>query len=229
MEVQGLFINLIERGKLSHAYILWGQGGQVERARVAEAVAEMLEQRPFVDCLIISPLDGTIGIDTVREASRFVRQSPVRSFRKTLIVHEAQALTSEAQNAFLKIIEEPPAHGLILFTMRDPGLLVPALQSRMQKIFLPARFKIQDSRFKNNERVEKFLAASAKERKDIIKELLDQDAAQFEDFITGLMAELANNTLKNHRALAELSRRWMFMNQFQTNRKLQLEAVIALL
>lgn len=224
-----MFKNLIERGKLSHAYILWGQGDSIERARIAEAAAEMLEQRPFLDCLIISPVDGAIGIDTVREANRFLWQCPLRSLRKTLIVHEAQALTSEAQNAFLKIIEEPPAHGLILFTMRDFSLLTSPLQSRMQKVYVPTRFEIHDSRFKNNERVEKFLAASVKERKDLIKQLMEQDDAVFTLFIEGLMEELDQNQLKNYRALGELSRRWMLMNQFQTNRKLQLEAVASLL
>lgn len=229
MEVQGLFQNLMERGKLSHAYILWGQGGGLERMRVAEAVAEMLEQRPFLDCLSISPVDGAIGIDTVREASRFLWQCPLRSLRKTLIVHEAQALTSEAQNAFLKIIEEPPAHGLILFTMRDFSLLTPPLQSRMQKIYLPLPGKAHSEKRKMNEDVEKFLNGSAKERKDLMKQLMEQDDAVFILFIEGLMEELDQNQLKNYRALGELSRRWMLMNQFQTNRKLQLEAVASLL
>lgn len=229
MEAQGLFKNLIERGKLSHAYVLWGQGSGSGRMRVAEAVAEMLEQRPFLDCLSISPIDGSIGIDTVREGSRFLWQCPVRSLRKTLIVHEAQALTSEAQNAFLKIIEEPPAHGLILFTLRDFSLLTLPLQSRMQKIYIPLPCYAYHEKRKNNEDVEQFLNGSKKERKDLMKRLMEQDDAVFALFIEGLMEELDQNQLKNYRVLGELSRRWMLMNQFQTNRKLQLEAVASLL
>lgn len=224
-----LFKNLIERGKLSHAYILWGQGDLAERARIAHGVAEMLEQRPFLDCLVISPIEGVIGIDVVREASRFLWQSPVRSLRKTLIVHSAQAFTLEAQNAFLKIIEEPPAHGLILFTMPDFSLLTPALQSRMQKIYIPEQLKTQSEERKINEDVILFLKAGAKERKDFIKKLMESDEAAFTLFIEGLMIELDQNPLRNCRALSELSRRWMLMNQFQTNRKLQLEAVLAYL
>ncbi len=171
--------------------------------------------------------EESIGIDQVREARRFLWQRPFRASHKTLAVPHAELLTAEAQNAFLKIIEEPPAQGLIVFALRDPALLVPALQSRFQKIYMP--LKNHEARGMDCVIVQDFLRMPAAGRKEIIKQLVEGDRVLFDDFIAGLMAVLDADPLKNWRALKELSRRVMLMGQHSTNRRLQLEAVSSLI
>src|SRR3989344_5015581 len=231
MDLELYFKQCIANKGLSHAYALWGWGRDEEKTAVAHALAGFLEtgvwapmQAP-VDCMALrqSADEESMGIAMVREARRFLWQKPVRSAYKMLIVLEADGLTREAQNAFLKIIEEPQAQGLILFIMRDPAILVPALQSRFQKIYIaPGNPK---SEIRNTKQIELFLKAGAAERKEIIKQLVEGDAKACDDFCAGLMAELHKDPLKQWRALRELSHRIMLMNQFSTNRRLQLEAI----
>ena len=61
----------------------------------------------------------------------------MRSAKRTVIVRNAEALTPEAQAACLKIVEEPPASALIIFTAASPEALFPPLASRLLKIYFP--------------------------------------------------------------------------------------------
>jgi DNA polymerase III delta prime subunit len=55
--------------------------------------------------------------------------------RRTLILDEVEFLTTEAQNALLKITEEPPASSLIIFISSDPESLLPTIMSRIEKVY----------------------------------------------------------------------------------------------
>lgn len=235
MDIELYFKQCIARNALFHAYLLWGEGRDVEKISAAHSLAGFLETGqwgaagPLTDYREVRLIAGeeSIGIGQVREARRFLWQRPFRASHKTLAVPHAALLTEEAQNAFLKIIEEPPAQGLIIFALRDPALLVQALQSRFQKIYMPLKhYEASDA---NRETVQGFLRGTAAARKEIIKQLVEGERAPFDDFIAGLMAALDADPLKHWRTLKELSRRAMLMGRHSTNRRLQLEAVSSLL
>ncbi len=212
------------KDSLSHAYLLWGYGPQEGKISIIQEFLLALEPAPFVDSLIIFPVEGTTGIDAVREAQRFIWQKPARSARKTIIVADAATLTHEAQDAFLKIVEEPPEHGLVLFVARDPAFLSPALQSRFQKLYVPTS---ADAALPEDAVAEadEFLAAGAAGRKEIMKQVLERDDAAVSLFAAGVMAALDRDPRKNWRALKEMSYRLMLMGRHTTNRKLQWEAI----
>lgn len=212
------------KDNLSHAYLLWGYGPQEGKIAIIQEFLLALEPAPFVDSLIIFPVEGTTGIDAVREAQRFIWQRPSRSARKTVILADAATLTHEAQDAFLKIVEEPPEHGLVLFVAQDPSLLSPALQSRFQKLYVPSPLDAalpEDAVAEADE----FLNAGAAGRKEIMKQILERDDAAQGLFAAGVMAALDMNPQKNWRALKEMSYRLMLMGRHTTNRKLQWEAI----
>jgi DNA polymerase-3 subunit delta' len=77
----------------------------------------------------------SIGIDAVREIRNFLWQKPNVSKRRTLVLDEAEFLTAEAQNALLKITEEPPASSLIILVSSDPDGLLPTILSRIEKVY----------------------------------------------------------------------------------------------
>ena len=215
---------LSTKDNLSHAYLLWGYGPQEAKIALIQEFLLALEPAPFVDSLIIFPVEGTTGIGAVREAQRFVWQKPARSARKTVIVADAATLTYEAQDAFLKIVEEPPVHGLIIFVARDPAFLSPALQSRFQKLYVPSSVDValpEDAVAEADE----FLSAGVSGRKEIIKQILERDDPAVNLFAAAVMASLDRDPLKNWRALKELSYRMMLMGRHTTNRKLQWEAI----
>ena len=215
---------LLIKDNLSHAYLLWGYGPQEGKVAVIQEFLLTLEPAPFVDSLIIFPVEGTTGIEAVREAQRFIWQAPVRSARKTIIVADAATLTPQAQDAFLKIVEEPPEHGLVLFIARDPAFLSPALQSRFQKLFVPSAAEAALPEDAITE-ADEFLNAGASGRKEILKQILERDDVAQSLFAAGVMAALDINPQKNWRALKEMSCRLMLMGRHTTNRKLQWEAI----
>ncbi|MDO8515854.1 MAG: AAA family ATPase, partial [bacterium] len=94
------------------------------------------EGRPVLnDMMLVLPTEGTLGIDAVREIKNFLWQKPNVSPYRTVIVDDAELLTTEAQNALLKITEEPPASGLVILVAHDEESLLPTLRSRLERIY----------------------------------------------------------------------------------------------
>jgi len=141
------FKRLIKEDKLSHGYIFFGEP-QVGKATFAKYLASFLEFGEFeehlgipTESLVIVPDiqkgDNSIGIDAVRDIKQFLYSKPVRSSRRTVVIDDAETLTNQAQNAILKIAEEPPPSGLLILVLPNPEVLLPTLQSRFQKIYFP--------------------------------------------------------------------------------------------
>src|SRR3990167_1336932 len=62
------------------------------------------------DITIVAPTKSTITIDQIRWMKKYIFEKPFSISHKLVIIEEAQALTTAAQGALLKILEEPPAH-----------------------------------------------------------------------------------------------------------------------
>jgi len=87
------------------------------------------------DILIIEPGDsGSIKVDQVREAIDRAAYRPFEGRRRLVMVDEADALQSEAQNALLKTLEEPPAASVFVLITARPDVLLPTVRSRCQRI-----------------------------------------------------------------------------------------------
>ena len=61
---------------------------------------------------------------------------PIRSQTKAIILEDAHLLTLEAQNALLKVLEEPPEHTIIILSTENKDILLPTVVSRCQIIEL---------------------------------------------------------------------------------------------
>ncbi len=138
--------SLADKRALPHGYIFYGQP-RAGKATFALSLANYLETGEFQpehtgvlgDLLLIKPEEGTIGIDPVRAIREFLSRRPNRSPYRMVIVDQADALTDEAQNALLKVAEEPPASAFLALILEDPERLRLTLQSRFQKLyFAPA-------------------------------------------------------------------------------------------
>ena len=79
---------------------------------------------------------GTISIELIRELRQFVRLKTTGSkeFRRAIVVEHADGMTTEAQNSFLKLLEEPPRDTIIIVTVNTLGSLLPTIRSRVQTI-----------------------------------------------------------------------------------------------
>lgn len=91
----------------------------------------------------ISPFDiipvigeTSLGIEEIRQMQKSVFLTPVKGDKKAIILEEAQTLTIEAQNALLKVLEEPPAHVIFFLSTSSTDQLLPTILSRCNTIHL---------------------------------------------------------------------------------------------
>jgi DNA polymerase-3 subunit gamma/tau len=73
------------------------------------------------------------GIDEIRDIRDKVNFSPVEGKRKVYIIDEAHMLTDQASNAFLKTLEEPPAHVIFILCTTEANKILPTIISRCQR------------------------------------------------------------------------------------------------
>lgn len=74
------------------------------------------------------------GIDDVRTLRDAIKLSPARAKKKVYIIDEAHMLTTEASNAFLKTLEEPPDHVLFILATTNPEKLIGTIRSRVTNV-----------------------------------------------------------------------------------------------
>ena len=70
------------------------------------------------------------GIDDIRILREAVKLSPIAGAHKIYIIDEAHMLTTEACNALLKVLEEPPAHVIFILATTNPEKLIDTIRSR---------------------------------------------------------------------------------------------------
>jgi DNA polymerase III subunit gamma/tau len=74
------------------------------------------------------------GIDDIRELRDRIKLAPTASQKKVYIIDEVHMLTTEAFNALLKTLEEPPAHALFILATTDPQKIPQTILSRVTKM-----------------------------------------------------------------------------------------------
>ncbi|GIW45979.1 MAG: DNA polymerase III subunit delta' [Candidatus Binatia bacterium] len=93
----------------------------------------------YPDALWIEVAGGKreIGIERARELKRFLTFAPVQGDLRVGVIENADCLTIAAQNALLKVLEEPPPRTWLLLTSSTPDSLLPTVRSRCQRIAVP--------------------------------------------------------------------------------------------
>jgi hypothetical protein len=127
--------------KPSHALLLIGPNG-AGKFSLAKTTAETILQIPTITnypySLHIIPENASIGIEAIRQIEQFLsRKVPGNeTYRRVITIEHAERLTTEAQNALLKNLEEPPADTLIILTATHASGLLPTIRSRAQTIIV---------------------------------------------------------------------------------------------
>src|SRR5918994_1705536 len=144
--------NAVRLNKVAHAYLFSGPRGtgKTTTARVLAKAINCLQDDPSLrpcnacaNCLAInagaSPdiveIDAASnrGIDDIRDLRERVRYAPAQLRSKVYIIDESHQITGAAANAFLKTLEEPPAHTRFILATTDPEELLPTIVSRCQR------------------------------------------------------------------------------------------------
>lgn len=229
-----------ENGRLAHGYVFFGEDVPGRRA-VAEALAYFFERGSFegeggilAERLMVEPDEaGSIGIDAIRRAQGFLWQSTSASAYRLVVIAAAEALTDQAEHALLKIAEEPPAHGLLVIQAHDPGILLPTLQSRFQKLHFGKGEAFGSVPAEARDYAKKFVASAARDRSRMIQELLDDDSdflapdqdARVRLFLTALLVELRRAVERNAPLLRLVLQKSALLEHYNVNKRLQLEVI----
>jgi DNA polymerase-3 subunit gamma/tau len=145
---------IIKSGKISHAFLFSGPkgSGKTSAARILAKVVNCEKRRknsiePCNKCeqctlitkgsnLDVIELDAAShrGIDDIRTLRDAVKLAPARAEKKVYIIDEAHMLTTEAANALLKTLEEPPEHVMFILATTNPEKLTETIRSRTTNI-----------------------------------------------------------------------------------------------
>jgi DNA polymerase III subunit gamma/tau len=148
--VTSTLANAIKSNRVAHAYIFSGARG-VGKTTAARILAKALNcvngptAEPCGECdsckeiaagtsLDVIEIDAASnrGIDQIRELREMVRYAPAASRSKVVLLDEAHMLTSEASNALLKTLEEPPDRVIFVMATTQPEDLADTIRSRSQ-------------------------------------------------------------------------------------------------
>lgn len=143
--------NAIKTNRIAHAYLFTGPRGvgKTTTARILAKTLNCLNPRDAEPCnecemcksilnsqsLDIIEIDGASnrGIDEIRTLRESVKYAPTKGKYKVYIIDEVHMLTRESFNAFLKTLEEPPAHTLFIFATTDVHKVPLTIISRCQR------------------------------------------------------------------------------------------------
>lgn len=142
--------NVLQTGKVSHAYILNGEksSGKEFIARVFSMALQCEKggEEPCQEChsckqalsdnqpdiiRVTHEKPNTVSVDDIRtQVNNDVGIKPYSSPYKIYIINEAEKMTPQAQNAILKTLEEPPAYAVMLLLTSNINALLPTIISR---------------------------------------------------------------------------------------------------
>lgn len=150
-QVSETLVRAIETDKVAHAYLFAGPRGtgktsmakifarsiNCEHGPTAEPCGQCTACKQILSGQSMDVLEidaaSNRGIDEIRALRENVKFMPVEGRKKVYIIDEAHMLTTEAWNALLKTIEEPPAHIMFIFATTEAEKLPVTILSRCQR------------------------------------------------------------------------------------------------
>lgn len=193
--------NAIEHERLAHAYLFTGPRG-VGKTSAARILAKALncENGPApepcnacTNCTEIAEgrsvdvfeIDGASnrGIDEVRNLRENIKYTPVHGKYRIYIIDEVHMLTSEAFNALLKTLEEPPSHVLFIFATTEPHRVPSTIMSRCQRF--------------------DFRRIGVKEISSHLKKICEQESIRIDDDALMMIAKKADGGLRDSQSILD--------------------------
>ena len=196
-------MNAIETGRVAHAYLFSGTRG-VGKTTVARILAKALNclksDEPTVtpcckcdscisvntgDDIDVIEIDGASNnrVDEIRELRENVIYRPARARYKIYIIDEVHMLTTQAFNALLKTLEEPPEHVKFIFATTEPNKVIATIQSRCQRF--------------------DFANINPKQIAGQLKAILKKEKIKYEDDLVLALAKMANGSMRDGLSLLD--------------------------
>ena len=193
-------VNAIRNNKIAHAYLFAGPRG-TGKTSIAKLFAkaincshfngEACDECPNCKAYLegnhpdIIELDAASnnGVDDIREIIEQVPYAPLIGKYKVYIIDEVHMLTTQAFNALLKTLEEPPAHVIFILATTDPQKVIPTVLSRCQRY--------------------NFSKISLYEIKKRMMEILDKEKIPYEEKAAEELSRMAEGGMRDALSLLE--------------------------
>ncbi|MBQ9096905.1 MAG: hypothetical protein IJY55_00735 [Clostridia bacterium] len=150
--IKSFLLTSIRRGKVSHAYVIEGDKGMGKKL-IANTFAAYLvcdgksscgvcescrlsSGGSHPDIITVLPEKKQIGVDDIRQVIKSISIKPYMADKKVVIIPDADGITKEAQNALLKVLEEPPEYVVFIILIQNAELLLDTILSRVMKLSL---------------------------------------------------------------------------------------------
>jgi DNA polymerase III subunit delta' len=144
---------VLSRERIPHGYLFLGMAG-VGKTQTAMAMAHALnclapaqgegcgrcipcrgiQEGTFEDLSFLAPEGDSIGIDQIRGLERTLSFRPRVGKHRVTVLREAEKMTEQAANAFLKTLEEPPPGNVLVLQCSDLSRVLPTIVSRCQQL-----------------------------------------------------------------------------------------------
>lgn len=138
--------NAIKSGNIAGAYMISGASAQATQMQIDEFLLHLFCEsktacrkcagcikylnRSHVDLTVIESKGKTIKIEDVRSIPAAVAQKAYEGGFKAIVIPDASMMTPQAQNALLKVLEEPPSNTVFLLGAQNIKNILPTIQSR---------------------------------------------------------------------------------------------------
>ncbi|HCR35643.1 DNA polymerase III, subunit gamma and tau [Candidatus Woesebacteria bacterium GWC2_33_12] len=168
--------SIVKSGNIPHAFLFAGPKGtgKTSAARILAKVINCESKKICNKCeqcisitkgsnIDVIEMDAASnrGIDDIRVLRDTIRLAPVKAKAKIYIIDEAHMLTTEASNALLKTLEEPPDHVYFILATTNPEKLIDTIKSRTTLIqFTKATTEETKRSLKRIIKKEKFITKS---------------------------------------------------------------------
>lgn len=181
--ITNTLLNAIETNHLASALLFTGPRG-VGKTTCARILARKINQPGYDDptedfAFNVFELDAASNnsVDDIRSLIDQVRIPPQTGQFKVYIIDEVHMLSSAAFNAFLKTLEEPPAHAIFILATTEKHKIIPTILSRCQ-IFDFKRITVKDA-------------------KEHLMEVAENQGITFEDDALHIIAQKADGAMRD--------------------------------
>ncbi|MFC5701296.1 DNA polymerase III subunit gamma/tau [Cohnella faecalis] len=193
--------NAIREDRLSHAYLFSGPRGtgktsaakilskavNCERGPAIEPCNECAQCTRITSGSVMDVVEidaaSNRGVEEIRDIRDKVKYAPTEVRRKVYIIDEVHMLTTEAFNALLKTLEEPPGHVMFVLATTEPHKLPPTIISRCQRF--------------------EFRRVSLEEQAGLMREICAEEGIVAEDDALKYIARLSDGGMRDALSLLD--------------------------
>lgn len=207
-----------------HALLITGYNSTSSLKLAQKLSADSLIPAP--DVFIVDSVTS-IGLAEIKKVTQFLSRKPLFKANKIAFFPSAEKLTLAAQNAFLKTLEEPPAHSLIILIAPHPDRLLATLTSRCQTYSTVESASLDETTTKNLTIFVNQLQQSSPAQKIILAGQLAVSKTSALEFCQNLLIYLRHLMIKKSQlslalSLRQINQAIVYLNQ-NVNPKLCME------